>query len=119
MGKLTQYGQCSSGGNATEGGVPVQIGQRDWTRETFLKAMLELNLKTGRGVSPKGKHPGGGHQTCKGRKVWLPEPYIWNSRKPLGPEPQWEEAAARDKGLDCCELSIFWPQGPEYLPGPE
>ena len=115
--KLTQYGQYSAGRNATEGGVPVQIGKRGWTRGAFLVVMLELNLKTGRGVSPKGKHSGGGHQMCKGMKAWPHEPYLWSFRKSLGLESQWEEAAARDKGLACRELSIFWPQGPEYLPG--
>lgn len=31
-------------------------------------------------------------------------------------EPKWEEAAARDEGFACHELSIFWSQGPEYWP---
>lgn len=47
--------------------------------------------------------------------AWLRELYLWNFRKPLGLEPKSEGAAARDEGLACHKLSLFWPQGPEYL----
>lgn len=53
---------------------------------------------------------------CKGMEVWLHEPHLWNFRKPLGLVPEWGEAATSDKGLASHELSIIWPQGPEYLP---
>ena len=33
----------------------------------------------------------------------------------LGLEPKWEKAAARDEGLACLNLSLFWPQGPENV----
>lgn len=80
--------------------MPVQSGQRGRARGGFLEeAVLELNLKTGGGVSPKGKHSGRGHQMCKGTEAWPREPYLWDSRKPLGLEPSGRKQLGEIKAL--------------------
>lgn len=90
------------------GGGRRRLAGRARARGGFVEdEMLELNLKSGEGVSQKGRHPGRGHQMCKGMEAWLHGLYLWNFGKPLGLEPKWEEAAARDEGLACHQLSHF------------
>jgi len=64
-----------------------------------------------RSHQPKGRSSGRGCQVCTGVEAWLHESYLWNFGKSLGLEPEWEEAAAREEGLDCCKRLSFGPGG--------
>ena len=64
-----------------------------------------------RSRQPKGRSSGRGCQVCTGVEAWLRESHLWNFGKPLGLEPEWEEAAAREEGLVGWKHLSFGPRG--------
>ena len=79
---------------------------------SFLEESARAESQNWRSHQPKGRSSGRGCQVFTGVEAWLHESYLWNLGKSLGLEPEWEEAAAREEGLDCLKSSLsFGPRG--------